>query len=306
MLRTRVLPTKRSVRSTSRLEWTFSASDALHVARLFWNPWRQMRVNTVFAHGSTKSFARANFRLQLKYLVEYASRALSTQQRWTLLCKHYEFLQRYFSATFFQQIFASEICLWSLATAETTISIALDFPHMMHTEGDLRITMKLDDAPIYRLIFIVGSGEIFDSPSKDVVLVTCIQGLAEARSLRIAANACEQVHPSDLLMSALSGFAQACGIETAFGIKTSDQIANTGRIYFSYEKFFEQYGAFYGGAGVYRFTVPFLQKEIHAISSNHRGRTRRKRDFKCQVAQETIASLQLLRMASSPSIAARF
>lgn len=294
---------KRAVMSTSRLEWTFAATHALQVSRMFWNPWRQIRINTVLAHRSTKAFARANLRLQLKYLVEYASRALSTQQRWTLLCKHYEFLQRYFSATFFQQIFASEICLWTSAAAETTISIVLDFPHLMHTEGDLRITMKLDDAPIYRLIFVVGSGDIFDSPQKNVILVTCIQGLAETRLLRIAANACEQVHPSDLLMSALGGFAQACSIETAFGIKTADQIANTGKIYFSYEEFFEKYGASYGCGGLYRFTVPFLQKEMHTISSNHRSRTRRKRELKCRVAQEAIASLQNLRMPGSPLMA---
>src|SRR5689334_10824626 len=98
ILRSRVLPTKRAVISTSRLEWTFAATHALQVSRMFWNPWRQIRINTVLAHRSTKSFARANLRLQLKYLVAYASRALSTQQRWTLLCKHYEFLQRYFSA----------------------------------------------------------------------------------------------------------------------------------------------------------------------------------------------------------------
>ncbi len=259
--------------------WACSVADVWQVARVLRNPLRQWRLNAILAHASIHPFVIQDYRLRLKYLVAYASRSMSTAQRWSILCGHYEFLQERFSESFFTHVFTAHISLWTRVTRQGAISIVLDFPASMQTEGDLRMTVVVGGKPVYRLIFVVGPAGAVEQSAKHALFITCIQGLADSALLRLTANECEQMHPSDLLMSALAGFAQTCGIDTVFGIKTIDQVANSGRIYFSYDEFFEQYGKLSQGRNLYRIEIPFPHKAINTIAAHHRSRTRRKREL---------------------------
>lgn len=266
--------------------WPTSLMNLGQLAKILFNPRRQLRVNAALACTAPVQRARHDLRLRLKYLVEYASRALSTDQRYELLCSHYTYLQGHFQPQFLSAIFSSGLSLWHGPQAEEQVEIKLDFPHGMQTEGDLRLTIAVNQTPLYRMIFTIGSGKTFLHSAEHVILVTCIQGLVNAEEVRRIIDRCEQVHPTDLLMSALSGLAHACGVGAVLGVKTAHQIAIGSRFYFSYEKFFGRYGALNERTELFEIPIPFEYKDISEVSAKHRGRTRKKRAFRDVVSAD--------------------
>lgn len=279
--------------------WPTSLRNVGQLGKILFNPRRQLRVNAALACTAPVPQARYDLRMRLKYLVEYASRALSTDQRYELLCSHYTYLQRHFQPQFLSVIFSSGLPIWRRAQTEEQFEITLDFPHGMQTEGDLRLTFSVNQHPVYRMIFTIGWGKTFLHSADHVILVTCVQGLAGAEQIRRVSDCCEQVHPSDLLMSALSGVARACGVRTVLGIMTSHQIANGSRFYFSYEKFFERYGAMNDSTQLFEIPIPFEHKDLSEVQAKHRSRTRKKRAFREDVATDSGMATATQRVAAN-------
>lgn len=169
----------------------------------------------------------------------------------------------------------------------------------MQTEGELRLTVRLNRVPVYRMIFIIAKGRLFDNSAENIIFITCVQGLVNSLTIRQATEQCEHVHPSDLLMTALSGVAQACEIDTILGIKTIQQIANYGAVYFSYEEFFIQYGARNATDSLCEMKIPFPHREIINVAAKHRNRTRKKRAFREQISTSSMETMLIYRIGSS-------
>lgn len=270
-------------------KFSISLNDLWRVMKLLVHPARHFLLRRVMLHENTRQLCRRHPNLAYKYLVDYASKALSTEQRRVLLMEHYCFVQTHFVASFIGAISEGQVCLWQLPIEGRHLTINLDFPASMHTEGDLRLTLKMDGLEVYRLIFIIGNGAALGVNSTHAILITCVQGLQALPELRAATALCDDVHPSHLLISALSGLAQAVGVHTLVGIRTPDQIANTGRIFFSYDDFFAKYGKLHDDSGAYVIGLPLEQKSIALIPAKHRGRTRTKRAFR-QVVEDSACS----------------
>lgn len=268
-----------------------SLDDLWRVMKLLAHPQRHFHLRHVMLHENTRQLLRRHPKLAYKYLVDYASKALSTEQRALLLADHYRFVQTRLSASFINAISNGQMCLWQSQIESRCLSIYLDFPETMHTEGDLRLTLKIDGVEVYRLIFIIGSGASLGVDATHAILITCVQGLQPLLELRATTALCKDVHPSHLLIAALSGFAQAVDVHTLVGIRTRDQIANTGRIFFSYDDFFAKYGALNNDLGTYVISLPLEQKSIALIPAKHRNRTRTKRAFRQLVGESASATL---------------
>lgn len=260
-------------------------SDTLRVCRLLGHPLRHAFLLRVMLHKNTRVLCRLHPRLPYKYLVEYASLALTTEQRRLLMIDHYDFVQKHFVGNFSDCISQGRICLWERESDTGRMAIHLDFPAKMHTEGELCLTLTMDGLALYRMIFIVGSGALLGVDAANAVLITCIQGLRDAPHVRAASMRCHDVHPAELLMAALTGVAETVQIATLVGIRTRDQIADCGRTFFSYDDFFSKYGKLQDQPGSYIIRLPIEQKNIALIAAKHRNRTRTKRAFRLAVGE---------------------
>ena len=268
-----------------------SLADALRVAAVVAHPLRHWQLHRSFRHPSVREFGAGNIRLGFKYLVEYASRSLSTAQRYELLTAHYSLLSKRLAPGFFTAINESGLFVWEQSRSDHTLAIILDFPRPMQTEGDLCLTLRMDGVAAYRLIFVIGCGRSFGVAADHVVLVTCVQGLLAPAQLKLISSICVDVHPSDLLMAALAGFAGSVRIGTVLGITTQDQIANTGRIYFSYDDFFAKYGRRSSTFNGHEIALPFTQHDVVRTPANHRGRKRAKRAMRNCVRNSVLETL---------------
>lgn len=261
-----------------------SVEDAWRVSGLLHHPIRHLRLGLLLSRPAMNEFCASKTRLRLKYLVDYASKNLTTRQRYNVLTAHYTFLQRRFQPGFLRCVSTGKLAAWQAAGDDDALRIYLDFPETMQTEGDLCLTLRDGKHDVYRLIFAIARGATFDVQQAHVLLVTCVQGLRPSADLRAVSARCNDVHPSDLLMAALAGVGAATGIDTVIGITTANQIANKGRIFFSYDDFFIQYGQHREAIDAFQIALPYVQKPLTEMAAKHRSRTRAKRSLRQDVA----------------------
>jgi len=260
-----------------------------------------INVLRIFNHPSIKNLLIEHPKLVYKYLDQYASLNLSTESRQALLLAHYEFVQARLAAPFLSLIASSKIEVWNRRSGEENISIELDFPATFHAEGDLCLTLQSNGKPIYRIALIIGHGGVFSLDRDDVIFISCVQGLIQLSRVNEVTSACGDIHPTHLLMAAVAGIADAFQIRSALGVRTRNQIANKGKFYFSYDAFFENYGCLLPDESAYIIQLPFPQKDLATIKSNHRNRTRQKRDIRRNVGINVSTCISRYVAASGPN-----
>lgn len=252
---------------------------------------KHIRLMRVMYHPRTRCLIRRYPKIAFKYLINYAALNLATRHRLALVTSHYSLVQQCFNDEFSVDLHEGKLRMWeSDQGGDGNLTLHLNFPSKFHTEGDLCITMCLAGREIYRVVFVLSSGLNFGLGQPNVIFVTCVQGLAKQVTLRSAAARCDDVHPADLLMSAIAGVAASLNI-TVVGIRSDQQICNSGRTYFSYDSFFEQYGVLNPVTNAYVMTVPIEHKELTLIAPKHRARTRRKRVFRDGVSDSVQQAL---------------
>lgn len=260
--------------------------DVCRVSTVLCHPLRHAYLARLLSRPAMRDFSTNKIKLQFKYLVDYASMNLSTHERYQVLCAHYLFLQEHFRPDFLRAICSDSIQVWHHSNANSPLTIDLNFPESMQTEGDLCLTLHTGERKIYRLIFSIAVGATFGLGAPYIILITCVQGLQSTADIRDVAASCQDIHPADLLMAALAGVAGAIGIDTLMGITTDNQIANKGRIFFSYDDFFGRYGEYWDRINAYQITLPYPQKSLTEIAAKHRGRTRAKRKCRWQLTEK--------------------
>jgi uncharacterized protein VirK/YbjX len=249
------------------------------------------RLLNTLRHPASRNLLSCHPKLAYKYLDNYAALNLSTKARRMLLTAHYQFVQKRLAHGFLDAVAAAAVTLWSRDHGADRAAIELSFPTTFHGEGDLCLTLTLNGKKIYRIVLIIGGGGLFGVGDKDVLFITCIQGLVQPDQIKHATTCCGTVHPSNLMMAAASGLAQAIGIDTLLGIRTANQITCRDHRYFSYDDFFDAYGTLTSDSTAYAIALPLASKELVSIKSKHRTRVRERREFKSTVSADIRQSM---------------
>ncbi len=251
-----------------------------------------LRLMRVLNHPQSARITVSHPKLAFKYLDDYVSLNLSTKNRLSLLVAHYSFLQNKFKNDFLDIMENRSIQLWIDHINGATFTLKMNFPKKLHSEGDICLTLIKDDKFVYRLIFVVADGRSFDVADENVILISSIQGVYGIDSVKATTKACHDIHPTHMLMAAVSGIGMTMGIGTILGIKTKHQIANNGNFYFSYDMFFEQYGEMIEAHSLYRIQLPYAEVPISSIKSNHKKRTMEKRIYKNEIIAQAGQTLK--------------
>ncbi len=233
----------------------------------------------------------------VKYLnPRHLAHSLTISQRRDALAYNLAFIRAAFYDLAVRSMVQGEgLTLWSFGEE---YKVVLKFEHFYTTEGELTLQLRSVNQELYALSFSFVSGKLFALNEAPVVFVTRLQGGRGVReAVENAIKVLKQTHPRYILVAALVGSAKALCIDTLIGVSASDQVCRDefASCYSeSYETFFQTLGATLivgQGSEMKRanyclMQLPLAEKDIMLISSDHRSRTKKKRDFRRAIADE--------------------
>jgi hypothetical protein len=164
-------------------------------------------------------------------------------------------------------------------------------------EGELSLKLQVDGTVVFVLAFTIVPGWVVASETKDILLITRLQGVKGCyHQINLATKALHEVAPAALLVAALQGVAEACGIQEMAGVCATSQVNYKEELSASfknsYDDFFAELGATRTPANFFRSPIPLQEKSLALITNGHKARTRKKRAFKLQIACDVCDLLQ--------------
>jgi uncharacterized protein VirK/YbjX len=252
---------------------------------------QHLRLIRILSHPQATQLIVRYPELSYKYLRNYIALDISTTTCLAILIEHYSYLQKHFKSDFLDIVYHSTIQLWSQRVDDISVEVVLDFPHTIDFEGDLCLIFKKDDVSIYRIIFVIANGSSFGLADDHVIFISSVQGLGEFEDVKQATKACHDIQPAQLLMAAINGVGTALGVNTIVGIGNKNQISQGDKFYFSYDKFFENYGDVIPKSNFYKMPLPYAEKPLDAIDARHRKRSQQKRIFKTSIKDQVALSV---------------
>jgi uncharacterized protein VirK/YbjX len=160
-------------------------------------------------------------------------------------------------------------------------------------EGEFSLDLEVNGRLVYVLSFTIVPGLIVQSEAKEVILISRVQGVRGCfNEIQRATRTLHDVAPPALLISALCGIAEAYGICAMAGINATMKPefhfyeGEAAHIHEAYDEFFVELGATKGRTGFYLSPLPPVEKPMVLIKRGHKTRTREKRQFKRQIAQQ--------------------
>ncbi len=245
----------------------------------------------ILSHPQTKQLIVSKPELTYKYLRNYISFSISARTGLLILISHYSYLQNNFRIDFLENISRSPVLLWEQYIEGISFEIVMDFPHTVDHEGDLCLIFKSDLVSIYRLIFVIADGCLFQLPDDHVLCISSVQGINGFEGIKQATKNCHDIQPAQLLMAAMNGLGLALGIKTIVGIATKSQISQSEKFYFSYDEFFGKYGDLVPQKSFYEIPLPYMESPLDLIPTRHRKRTQKKRAFKNEIRDKAAGSI---------------
>lgn len=176
--------------------------------------------------------------------------------------------------------------VWHVQLAAQRFSIALAYPFESDFEGELSLVFRVDATPLYTITFTYAPAGAIPLTEKAVVLVSRVQGTKNFALIKQTTKLLHESTPAALLLQALGGLCQGCGIDLIVGVGTQVQLSHIkpdNR--FDYTRFWQQLGAEPTTHGLFVLPVPFAEKPIQAIKAHHRARTLAKRQYKLHLRE---------------------
>lgn len=253
---------------------------------------RHIKLINTLSHPQTAKLILDIPELSYKYLRNYISFDISKKNSLAILTGHYLYLQKHFKTNFLEVIYNFPVRLWSQQINNISFEIVIGFPHTIDYEGDLCLIFKIDKVSIYRIIFVISNGAPFGLKDENVIFISSVQGMHDFHNVKLATKVCHDIQPAQLLMAAMSGVTAALGFKTMVGIGNKNQISQGKKFFFSYNNFFEKYGALVTETNFYEIPVPFAEKPLAMIEMKHRKRTQKKRAFKNEISEQVALAME--------------
>jgi uncharacterized protein VirK/YbjX len=227
-------------------------------------------------------------RLAYKWLGKSLSLGFSARTRLRIGLSHYLYLRDRAPQHLLGRLFESPKLLWEEVIDTRRFRVVLSFPRPDDQEGDLALSLEMDGLPVCTTSFVFCQGSLLGLDAGMVIFVARMQGGGRFDQVREATQTCMDIAPADLLMAALGGLAAAFGVRTLVGVRTIDQVSRVLKVgappFFDYDGFWASYGSTRTADGLHLMALPYPEKALDLIRSKHRGRTRRKREFRSRLA----------------------
>ena len=253
---------------------------------------RQREIFQLLRRPAFASLRLPDARFAFKYAVtNYLARGLTHRERADCFLHHYRRLHEEFSADLLRRTFDCDVTLFETRKGGCHYSVAMSVAKKSDfREGELILELKAEGARIYVLQFTVVPGSIVQSPSRDVLLISRLQGVrGRYAQIHSATKDIQEIAPPALLVTVLHGIAKAWGVTEMAGVSATSQTCfgddDPEMFHKAYDEFFLELGATQANAKF--FACPFQEnKPIAPVRNGHKSRKRKKRAFKLHVANE--------------------
>ena len=270
-------------------------------ARLLWafatNIYRQLEIFRILALPTFTSLIRLEPIFPFKYLTRgYLVRGLSSTERASSFSHHYRRLNAIFPSSILRKILYKDLTLIKKQVDDHVLSVRLGLARREVREGELALALLVDGVTVYILQFTIVPGWVVKSSVADVLLVSRLQGMKGCYSqVRLATKAFLDIAPPALLLASLHGIATACGIDEMAGISAASQFSHvddhTDSFRTAYDDFWVELGAKKTSASFFASPIPPQEKSLDTVTNGHKSRTRKKRAFKQQIAEDVFSLL---------------
>lgn len=242
-----------------------------------------------------------------QYLASHLVRSFDVQERLAAVIHHYEFIKTLFKPTLFKMLLDGGMPVWTRSVESDEFRLILKHNIQHFYEGDILLILFHDDLQLFQVSCSVVSGTSLGMGDGDILLLGSAQGVkSDHDELKYVVKASDGVAPSHLVMAAARGVAQAIGVSGIAGVSNADQIVKTQKratsFSFDYDAFWPMFGGELNEKGIFVIPVETFEKPLLDIPRTHRRRSRKKREFKAVVTQETEHSLRCY-LVESPVLA---
>jgi uncharacterized protein len=252
----------------------------------------QVKVLHVVSRPVYSRLIAINPRFPLKWMgVDYLARGLTASQQAECFMHHYRRLPELIPARILSPILLDEFQLDDIREGNDRFTIKIGFSRPWDYEGELSLNFEANGRLVFVLSFTIVPGRVVRSDSKEVLLISRIQGVKGCyEEIQSATKAMHDIAPPAILFAALCGVADALGFDAMAGINATMKPewylceGESGHIEQAYDEFFAELGISRGPAGFYLSQLPPVEKPMTLIKRGHKTRTKIKRAFKREVA----------------------
>jgi uncharacterized protein VirK/YbjX len=272
------------------------------VVRLLWgvltNIPRQLEILRIMTFPPFKDFVRTDPRFRFRFLIrDYLVRGFSIAERTACFLHHYKRLHAKMPADLLRRTLHERVTVLEALRDDIHLEISLCFSRPFEKEGELSLNLHVDGDVVFILSFTIIPGWVVRSEAEEVLLISRLQGTNGYFSqVRAATKALHNVGPAALLLAALHGFAEAFGIGRMAGVSAVRQSSYTEELSLfyrnGYDDFFSEIGVTKDTSGFFLSSIPPEDKPMSSIKRGHKIRTKEKRKFKRQVADDVCLLLQ--------------
>ena len=274
-------------------------------ARMFRNLWgvstnilRLIEILRILRFPAYAEFVRTDPRVRFRFLIrDYLVRGMSTRQRAACFLHHYKRLHASMPPRLLHRTLHRGITVFEARRDDIQLEISLCFSRPFEKEGELSLNLVVNRAVVFVFSFTIVPGWVVRSESEDVLLISRVQGMnGYYPQIRAATRSLHDVGPAALLLAALQGFAEAFGIGSIAGVPAVRQSSFREELSLSYKSayddFFSEIGVSKDTSGFYLSSIPPEDKPISSIKQGHKIRTKKKRQFKRQIAMNVCLVLR--------------
>lgn len=227
---------------------------------------------------------------------DYLVRGLSIGDRAMSFLRHYRRLQAVIPASTLARILHQDFTLLEKEADGHHFSIRACRARDEVNEGELIVSLEVDGKRTFVLQFTVVPGSVVQSEAHEVFLVSRLQGIKGSYSeVRLASKAFMEVAPPALLLAVLHGFAQVFGVEEMAGISAESQFCylkgDSHLFQTAYDDYWIELGAKRVSERFFAIPIPPQEKSLDGVKNGHKSRTRKKREFRKNIAHEVFCRI---------------
>ncbi len=242
------------------------------------------RVNALIDH-----YPRSTF----KYLHKYLARSFQPSERALALSHHYRYLNERINSAFIPRICRETIVLWQCVAEGFKYEIGLSYPK--NEEGELFLSFRENGTAIFTLAFTIVPGCMFKLTNGPVIFIGRFQGVASQKvAIKRAGSLCHEVVPATLLLDTVRAIARTLSIPGIVGVSAANQVClrdhHRAGATAIYDEFWLAAGASQIGNIGYHMPTVKEDTPLSEIKNKYRSRTKRKRAFRGQLAEEVTRS----------------
>lgn len=227
---------------------------------------------------------------------DHLGRGLSIRQRAASFIHHYQRLNDTFPAAVLSRILQNDVTLLEKESEGHSFRVSVSRARDEVNEGELYLALNVDGKKVSVLQFTIVPGWVVQSRASEVFFVSRLQGMKGCYSeIRLATKAFLEVAPPALLLAVLHGFAQVFGVEEMAGISATSQFCylkgDAHLFEASYDNYWIELGAERVSESFFSSPIPPRERSLDDIKNGHKARTRKKREFKRQIAEDVFHQL---------------